>query len=472
MSLISIAVLWVISLLIGLIGNTNLRKYSILALSILALFALQPNLPIRYLGFWLPSGTLLITGLSWVITSSKDYRTEGNSWLAIIFIVGGILLVGISRYLGKFAAFIPSQPPQLTQIIFSIILALFAITILSRIPRSINLFWMILIMIIFIIIKSPFLSNLMSVNLRILNNQSPQLATPLDIRWLGFSYIAFRIIHTIRDRQTGKLPDIGLVDYINYVIFFPTLTAGPIDRVENFSKKLNSPITDRRGMFGEGSRRIVTGLFKKFIIADSLSIMALNTTNALQIQSAGWMWICLYAYALQIFFDFSGYTDIAIGLGRFMGIQLPENFSSPYLKANITQFWNNWHMTLTQWFRTYVFNPLTRRLRSEGKKLPAPFVILITQLCMMLMIGIWHGVTINFVLWGLWHGLGLFAHNRWRNYTNLRIQNWASSVIRTNMVKGLGILITFNFVALGWVFFVLPSPGIAWHVIKILFGVV
>jgi alginate O-acetyltransferase complex protein AlgI len=340
----------------------------------------------------------------------------------------------------------------------------------SKIESSISTYWIILLILLFIIIKTPYLSYLLSFNLRILNSQSTQLANSIDIRWLGLSYIVFRIIHTIRDRQTGKLPAVGLADYINYVIFFPALAAGPIDRLDSFIKKFETPLSNKWEVISEGSKRIILGLFKKFVIADSLSLIALNSTNALQIQWTGWMWVSLYAYAFQIYFDFSGYTDIAIGMGRFIGIQLPENFSSPYLKPNITLFWNNWHITLTQWFRTYYFNPLTRVLRSRFKKLSITVVILVTQLSTMVLIGLWHGVTINFILWGFWHGLGLFVHNRWNNTLNVKFQDWATSTFKKKLINLAGILATFNFVALGWVFFVLPSTATSWYVILKLFG--
>src|SRR5690606_13438773 len=99
----------------------------------------------------------------------------------------------------------------------------------------------------------------------------------------------------------------------------------------------------------QAGQRIVIGLFKKFVVADALALMALNDTLATQVRYTGWMWIILYAYTFQIYFDFSGYTDIAIGIARLVGIKLPENFSSPYTKPNLTQFWNSWHITLTQW---------------------------------------------------------------------------------------------------------------------------
>jgi len=470
MSLGSIVILSGIALLIGFVKNPGWRKYLILVLSVFTLYFFQPALAIRYLSFWLPTVTLAITVLSWILTSRSENHTWKDFWKPGLIILGVIFLFSASRYISLISVIIPSQPPLINQVVIAVLLFLFLIIITTKLPKSIDSYWLIFLIVVFIIIKTPYLAKSLSYFLRSLNRQSTELASSFDIAWLGYSYIAFRIIHTIRDRQAGKLPAVVLVDYINYIIFFPTLMAGPIDRLENFVRSIKMPLKDRFEIVGVGGKRIIIGLFKKFVIADALAIVALNSTNALQIRWTGWMWICLYAYAFQIFFDFSGYTDIAIGMGRLMGFSLPENFASPYLKPNLTQFWNNWHMTLTQWFRAYFFNPLTRSLRSGKRKWAIPVIIFVTQLSTMVLIGLWHGVTWNFVLWGAWHGLGLFVHNRWSSNFNIRIQNWATTSLRKLMVNGSGILVTFNFVAVGWVFFILPSPWMAWQVLQKLFG--
>ncbi len=326
----------------------------------------------------------------------------------------------------------------------------------------------VLILLIFVILKVPYLAAKVSEVFRILNHQSTSLALGQDLRWLGFSYIAFRLLHTIRDRISGRLPAVSLSEYMVYIIFFPALTAGPIDRIERFIGDLRRPIALTGEDIGEAGKRLTVGLFKKFVIADLLAMFALNATNALQVRTAGWAWVILYAFAFQILFDFSGYTDIAIGLGRLLGIKLPENFNWPYLKPNLTQFWNNWHMTLTQWFRANFFNPLTRALRSKKKPLPNPVVIFIMQLATMILIGLWHGVTLNFVAWGVWHGLGLFVHNRWSDFTKM---HFTSPSVRWQKVLSIsGMLLTFNFVSLGWVFFALPDFSISTHFLSVLFG--
>ncbi|HEX2696787.1 MAG TPA: MBOAT family O-acyltransferase, partial [Anaerolineales bacterium] len=249
-----------------------------------------------------------------------------------------------------------------------------------------------------------------------------------------------------------------------------SFTAGPIDRAERFTKELRAPLSLSNEDWIDAGTRFFVGLFKKFVVADLLAVISLNDVLVSQVKTAGWMWVFLYAYALRIYFDFSGYTDIAIGMGRLMGIRLPENFAAPYLKPNLTQFWNSWHMTLTQWFRTYFFNPLTRALRSAEQSLPVWLIIFVTQISTMVLIGLWHGVTAGFALWGLWHGLGLFIQNRWSELVRNRMPVWTQTRGGQLAMNVIGVFLTFNFVALGWLFFTLSTPAIAWQAMLKLFG--
>jgi D-alanyl-lipoteichoic acid acyltransferase DltB (MBOAT superfamily) len=326
----------------------------------------------------------------------------------------------------------------------------------------------VLLIAILVILKSPALSLQASLFFRELANRPTEIASALDLRWLGFSYIAFRLIHVLRDKQTGRLPELSLPEFATYVVFFPALSAGPIDRAERFIKDLQKTFALHQDELLQAGQRIMIGLFKKFVIADLLALIALNDSLALQARTTGWMWIHLYAYTFQIYFDFSGYTDIAIGIARLVGIKLPENFLSPYTKPNLTQFWNNWHMTLTQWFRSYFFNPFNRWMRGY-KSIPAWAMILIGQLATMLLIGLWHGITWNFILWGAWHGLGLFIHNRWNNFTKTKANSTKSPQMQKALQIG-GVLLTFHFVALGWVFFALSEPSLSQTVFMKLFG--
>lgn len=451
------------------------RSWFLLAASVLVIFWLQPALPIRGFDFWIPVATLVIAVFSWYVTADDEARRKRKNLGVLALVVGIVLLLSLTRYVPAAQIFTASRPPQIETL-----LAIIAVTALvflgasrlTRFNKALLVAGIIILIGIFLVLKIPALTYWLSYGLRALTNQSLANVTASDFRWLGFSYVAFRLLHTLRDRQMGRLPSVDLGEYLTYAIFFPAFTAGPIDRIERFIKDLRQPFAGLdTATFFDAGQRLILGLFKKFVIADSLALIALNDTNALQVHSTGWMWILVYAYAFQIFFDFSGYTDIALGIARLVGIQLPENFNYPYLKPNLTQFWSNWHMTLTQWFRAYFFNPITRWMRSWDKPLSAPMMILCSQVATMVLIGLWHGGTWNFILWGLWHGLGLFVHNRWNDATKARAAAWATTPLRQAVMNGSGIFFTFHFVALGWIFFALSSPAVSWQVMLKLFGV-
>ena len=471
MTLAYILVFIAVAAILGLGLREHGRLPILLGTSVLAVYVLQPSLPVRGLDFWLPTATLGLAVLGWILTSPHEQRAWHTNWPTVAIMCGIVLGLGLTRFLSFSLPLTASRPPQTLQVILSLAAIALMAFLFGRFSKTNNLILsalFVVIIFLFVVLKVPILTEWVSKFMRSWNGQSVATASPLDIRWLGFSYIAFRLLHTVRDRQTGRLPPVNLAEYIVYILFFPALTAGPIDRIERFVGDLRRPLALTAADVGEAGKRLMLGLFKKFVIADSLALVALNANNAIQVRTSAWAWVLLYAYAFQILFDFSGYTDIAIGMGALLGIKLPENFKAPYLKSNLTQFWNSWHMTLTQWFRTYFFYPLTRALRSGKRPLSIPLIILITQIWTMVLIGLWHGVTWNFILWGLWHGLGLFIHNRWSEWTKARFallpQGW-----RNSLNVG-GVLLTFHYVALGWVFFALPSPAISSRFLQMLFS--
>ena len=473
MTIIQILIVVAAALFWGLVMRERGRPYFLLIASVIVIFWLQPSLPLRGFDFWIPTATLIVAVFSWYISASEESRREKKNWGTISILAGMILFINLTRFLPLDSILTRSRPPQ-TQILLMVLalsgLLFFFTTRLKHFNPTLLSTSIIGLIAVFLALKVPALAYWVSYGIRSLTNQSLLEAASTDLRWLGFSYIAFRIIHTLRDRQMGRLPVVDLAEYVTYIIFSPAFTAGPIDRIERFIKDLRKPSAPGNDELLIAGQRFMMGLFKKFVVADALALIALNDTNALQIRSTGWMWILLYAYAFQIYFDFSGYTDIAIGTSRLLGIQLPENFSAPYQKPNLTQFWNNWHITLTQWLRAYFFNPATRWLRSWKKPMPAPVMIALTQIATMLLIGFWHGVTWNFALWGLWHGVGLFIHNRWSDMTKVRAAAWATTPSRKTILNVSGIIITFNFVALGWIFFALSSTSTSMQVFLKLFG--
>jgi len=258
---------------------------------------------------------------------------------------------------------------------------------------------------------------------------------------LGISFFTFEFYHYAWDRKHGKTEAGALGEYLAFILFFPTMVAGPIKRYQDFLPKLRSPSQEWPADFERGISRILTGLVKKFAIADLLTATT-NHLNAVEVRSADrWalpLW--LIAFGFKIYMDFSAYSDIAIGSARLFGIRVPENFDWPFLKSNIASFWAHWHMSLTRWLIDYVFIPL------GGSRVTAPRVYA-NVLMTMFISGLWHGASNHYVVWGLWHGLLLCIHRAWRAYRGepspSRVLRWASS--------GL----TFVGVSAGWAFFCL-----------------
>ncbi len=469
MTILQIAVLAVLAAGIGQLRRG--RELAMLAISALAIFWLQPALPGSTLQFWLPVATLGIVVLSWALTSGPEARSLRQNWPAFAILGLAVLAADLSRSAGLQVLF-GGLTPRLS-LTLGALAGIIALAFALLHWESARGFWLwaalVGIIIVFVFLKTPELIQRLLASLRSLRGSDPN-ADLTVLSWLGFSYVAFRLMHTIRDRQSGRLPTVTLSEYANYAIFFPSFTAGPIDRLERFVKDFCAPARLGSVDWIEAGTRLFLGLFKKFVIADLLAVVSINDTLVQQTRSAGWLWLFLYAYALRIYFDFSGYTDIAIGMARLMGIRLPENFSAPYLKSNLTQFWNSWHMTLTQWFRSYWFNPLARALRTASRPLPTWLMVLVAQLSTMVLIGLWHGVAAGFVLWGLWHGLGLFIHNRWSDLAKSRSPAWMQTPRGRQLTSVAGVFLTFNFVAVGWLFFTLSSPSVAWSAIIRLFG--
>jgi alginate O-acetyltransferase complex protein AlgI len=469
MTLTSVVVFGIGAAFYGLIVPARWRGWVLLAASIVAIYWLQPASPVRPVDFVLPTATLLLGVVGWWLTRPDSRIDRDNAFTLGLIVLAVVMLAAVGGLIGL----TPSPPPSVFEAILMLVLVGAAlVTLAALVPDRVRALtsFIVLILIIFAILKVDTLSLALSEWLRARTGRVLHLAAVSDVQWLGFSYVAFRLIHTLRDRQTGKLPPLSLREYVTYLIFFPAYTAGPIDRAERFVK-------DYRALPGldapravEGVSRIVIGIFKKFVIADSLALFALDAVKASQAQTGGGLWLLLYAYSLRLFFDFSGYSDIAIGLGRLFSINLPENFDRPYLKTNITAFWQSWHITLSTWARFYVFTPLSRYLMGRPRKPSANLVVLICQAATMVVIGLWHGITPNFVIWGLWHGIGLWLHKLYTDRTRTYYQTLSGRPRLRRAISWGATLLTFHYVALGWVWFALPDVNISLNVLRKLFG--
>jgi D-alanyl-lipoteichoic acid acyltransferase DltB (MBOAT superfamily) len=436
--------------------------------SVLALFYLQPGTPIRAMDFWLPATTLAICA---IVRASTAAEPDRRATLIDALALGALILgVALTRFVPALDGVITrGTPPPPTAVLtfFAITGAFVAIVARFGARAAVWTALFVALIAVLVVIKTEPLAVAVSGALRALQGQDPAQAGAFDWRWLGFSYVAFRLMSVLRDRGAGRLPAMRLRELVSYAAFAPALQAGPIDRPDRFVKDLRAPYALSWDMLFGAGQRIVIGAFKKYALADTLGLIALSDATA-PFARPWWTWLLVYAYALRIWLDFSGYTDIALGVARLAGVTLPENFNAPYLKPNLTQFWNNWHMSLAQWFRAYWFNPLTRALRKRGWE-AAP-IVLLGQASTMLMIALWHGVTVNFVIWGAWHAAGLFAHNRWADFAKTRLA-WVSERPRLlRVVNGCGALLTFHFVAVGWIWFALSSTSDALLVLRRLVG--
>lgn len=218
---------------------------------------------------------------------------------------------------------------------------------------------------------------------------------------LGISYFTFSAISYVVDIYNQvETPEKNVIRFSVYLAMFPKLLQGPITRFTQIRKQIAAPAYNLDGVM-RGSRRFIAGLAKKVILADNLAVIANKVfASDFSLVGIGVAWYGLIAYALQIYFDFSGYTDMAIGLGMMLGFTFPENFNFPYISRSITDFWRRWHMSLTAWFRTYVFIPL------EFKRKNVKFLRQQTDIFIVFFLtGLWHGASWNFIIWGMYYGL-------------------------------------------------------------------
>lgn len=471
----------------SLILPKSWRKWTLFIASVLAVYALQPPLLIRDMDFIFPTITIFMAVFVWIATLPRTdnqlriiiaWRDLFTIAILILLIIGLAMTRHLPTDLQILTASRPPDPLDVLLVLCPIaLLIILAGGMQINQPRQRFALSLILLGIIgvFIALKTDRLSLALSGWLREQTGRDASLANPLtDLNWLGFSYVAFRLIHVLRDRQTGKLPNVSLRDMLTYIIFFPSLTSGPIDRMERFHEDLLA-LSQMNGRDPSrivvGSTRIVIGIFKKFVVADSLALFALSITNVGQVTYAGGMWVLLYAYAFRLFFDFSGYTDIAIGIGMLFGVQLPENFNRPYLKNNITSFWQSWHITLSNWVRFYIFSPLTRRMLRWKRKPPSDIIVGIGLVITMVVIGLWHAIGPTFLVWGLWHATGLFIHKMWSDRTRKWYNQFKKKHVQLRLWNLAGMFITFHFVVIGWVWFVMPDLHSAFSVLSKLVGV-
>ena len=234
------------------------------------------------------------------------------------------------------------------------------------------------------------------------------------------------------------------LDYLFYLSFFPQLVAGPIVRARDFIPQIRRKPLVTREMFGMGVFLMLTGLFKKAVVSDYISLNFVDRIFDEPLLYTGFECLMgIYGYALQIYCDFSGYSDMAIGIALLLGFRFPKNFDAPYKSATITEFWRRWHISLSSWLRDYVYISLGGNRKGRLRRY-------VNLLLTMLLGGLWHGAAFRFILWGALHGAALALHQVWlavvpgARASGAQMGRWS---------RAAGIFFTFNLVCFGWLMF-------------------
>lgn len=263
---------------------------------------------------------------------------------------------------------------------------------------------------------------------------------------VGLSFYTFQgLSYSIDHYRNKELAPRSFMDVLAYISFFPTVLSGPILREKDFFPQLEQKRVAEGSDFTEGMAYIVSGLFKKVVLASYLSEHIVDGVfTSPQDYSSAAVLVGVYAYTIQIFCDFSGYTDLAIGVARLMGFRLPPNFKAPYMATDLQEFWHRWHITLSTWLRDYLYIPM------GGSRKGNRYVNLFMT---MLIGGMWHGSGLTFLIWGALHGLGLAVVHGFKKLQKLvvgesRVPCWLGVPC-----KLLSWVITIHFIALLWIFF-------------------
>lgn len=277
--------------------------------------------------------------------------------------------------------------------------------------------------------------------------QAPQLALPI-----GISFYTFQIMSYIIDLYRGETEvQEHIIPFALYISLFPQLIAGPIVKYKDIAYQLEHR-KESLNKFSQGLTRFIAGLAKKLILANTLGAVytSVQASGAKNISAVS-AWIGIICYTLQIYFDFSGYSDMAIGLGKIFGFEFNENFNYPYIASSVTDFWRRWHISLSTWFREYVYIPL------GGNRKKTPRVIL-NLLIVWLLTGLWHGAAWNFIIWGLYYGVLLI------------IEKYLLSGILKKIPAAVKHIVTLLLVIIGWVFFSAPNMSEAVRYLGSMFG--
>ncbi len=261
---------------------------------------------------------------------------------------------------------------------------------------------------------------------------------------IGISFYTFESISYMVDVYYKKiLPARRFADYLLFLSFFPKLVMGPIVRASDFLPQISKPYFVSNETFSKGFYLIVSGLFMKLIISDYISANFVNYVFDEPTRFSGLeCLIATYGFAVVIYCDFCGYTNIAIGIANWLGFSVPENFNLPYTSKDISEFWKRWHISLSSWLKDYLYIPLGGNRFGQPRKY-------LNLIITMFFGGIWHGANFTYIIWGLLHGIALVIHKFWTEKSKYVLFNFR----QTKLYNAISIFITFQFVCITWIFF-------------------
>ncbi|WP_277064494.1 MBOAT family O-acyltransferase [Prevotella aurantiaca] len=386
---------------------------------------------------------------SFLATSNKDWSFCTLSFMIafLLFFAGYIYINGsrktwMKAYVVLFGMFFAYKANGALMVLLPIttLLSWFLTKKMMRLrrgkPRRVGVFIVILIELLPLLYYKYTNFTLDILNHLLQSNFAPlQLILPIGISFYTFQAISYTI--DVYKERFPKTTD--LLEYSFYLTFFPLLIAGPITRAKVLIPQINTPRLNDKHLINLGLWLIICGLLKKALVADYLAQYN-NWIFADPLAYTGFENLMgVLGFTLQIYCDFSGYSDMAIGIAALMGFRLPNNFNSPYQSLNLTEFWHRWHITLSQWFRDYIYIPMGGNRKGELKTYRNTFITMIVA-------GLWHGASGMFVLWGLLHGVGLTIHKFARNRGFGKVQN-------TIFLKTICWLMTFTYISVAWIFF-------------------
>lgn len=278
--------------------------------------------------------------------------------------------------------------------------------------------------------------------------------------FLGISYLTFKTVQVLMELRDGTLTEVGVVAFLRFLLFFPTVSSGPIDRFRRFQAD-EQRVLDRTtylSLVDHGIQLLFKGLVYKFILGylfgtlwlPRIAHAALVSRHAFYGTGLSWHLVAyMYVYSMYLFFDFAGYSAIAIGVSYLLGIKTPDNFRAPFAAHNIKEFWNRWHMSLSFWFRDFIFMRLTFFLMKKRLIKNRIRVSQVAYLANFLIMGFWHGVTWYYIVYGLFHATAIILNDYWLRYKKAH----QHLITHSAVTEGVGIFITFNTVCFSFLIF-------------------